>query len=153
MDGALFDKRIIAYLVKKSATFYGTRKFISIYKSPILDPILSHITPFHIPMSCFKIPSQLHSSLIHSCLPDQNTVRISHLFRAPSTCLDYMILIISGEAYKLQISSLCSCNVQSWFLSNIVIRNCASRTPPAMWLNNPCKDLGRFRYQKILNLI
>jgi hypothetical protein len=44
------EKLIVAYLVKKSLAFYGTRKFIALFTAPpLLDPILSQINP--IPVS------------------------------------------------------------------------------------------------------
>jgi len=111
----LLEKLTVTPLFKKFPAFYGTQKFIIVstrtrHRSLTTAICIPHTLSHPIsPRSIIILSSHLRLGL-PSPLPFkfsyQNTVRISHLSHVcymprPSILLDFIILIILGEAYKL----------------------------------------------------
>jgi len=73
-----FAYLIVTKIVKKVHTFYETWKFNNrVNKSPVLDPILSHINPVHIVTLCFY---NIHSSIILLFTPRSSEWSLSSMF-------------------------------------------------------------------------
>jgi hypothetical protein len=51
MELGLLEKLPVVQLLKNFPAFYGTRRFITVHKSPPLVPILSQINPIHMHFS------------------------------------------------------------------------------------------------------
>jgi hypothetical protein len=117
---ALLEKPPVVQLINNFPTFYGTWRFITVFTSPSLVPILNQINPFH--TTQFSL-SKIHFNIIHSPTSWSSYWSLSGfptnilyacLFPVNATCpahlvfLDLIVLIILGKDYKLRSSSLCS---------------------------------------------
>jgi hypothetical protein len=55
-SGGILEKTVVSQLLEKFLTFYGAGRFITVYKNPLLAPVLSHMNPYYtFPFCSFKI--------------------------------------------------------------------------------------------------